>query len=68
MNKSKLSYLPFNFFYCLTSLIFYGVMLEILLNDSKTAWMISAFYYIHIVFDRTDKDYLEARIKELENK
>ena len=67
MNKEKLKHLPFNFFFCLTSWLV-PFLLITTLTDFNT-WLaagISFYIYLMDVIQASTNDYLEEKIKKLE--
>ena len=68
MNKEKLKHLPFNFFFCLTSW-FVPFLLITTWTDVNTslATVISFYIYLMDVAQASTNDYLEEKIKKLED-
>ena len=69
MNKKKLSYLPFNILFCAGNFVGPYLMLSTF-SPLGLFWsmVISAYLYLNEVFRYSDRDYLEDRIKALEEK
>lgn len=68
MNKEKRKHLPFNFFWCWTSwFVPFAICASLVKLDIWISILISTYVYLTDVFNTTDKDYLEERIKELED-
>lgn len=68
MKKEKLKYLPFNFFICLSS--WFAPFLLITTFTSLNIWFavgISFYIYLTDVTQSSKYDYLEDRIKKLED-
>lgn len=70
MNKKKLSYVPFNLIFKISNwfLPFFLIPMFVPTIDNKLLIIISTFIYIHSVFQASEFDFLEDRIKSLENK
>jgi hypothetical protein len=69
MNKEKLKHLPFNLFFCLTSWVI-PFLLITTWTDINT-WLaagISFYIYLMDVGQVSTNDYLEEKIKKLEDK
>jgi hypothetical protein len=69
MNKNKLKYVPFNFFWCLSSFVFpFFILTEILSIGIVESSMVSFYIYLLDIRHQSDMDYLSERIKNLEIK
>ena len=68
INKEKLKLLPFNFFFCLTSW-FVPFLLITTWTDVNTWLAVGISFYIYLmdVGQATTNDYLEEKIKKLED-
>lgn len=68
MNKEKLKHLPFNLLFCLPSWIGTFMLITIFTEvDFWIATMISFYFYLLDVTQSSENDYLEERIKKLED-
>jgi len=68
MNKSKLKYVPFNMFWCVTSFIFpLFILMEILNFGLLESSMVALYVYLLDVRNQSELDYLSERVKELED-
>lgn len=68
MDKSKLKYIPFNFFWCLFSFIFpFFILTEILEFGNFESSIVSFYIYLLDIRHQSDMDYLSERIKGLES-
>lgn len=68
MNKEKLKHLPFNFFFCLSS--WFVPFLLITTWTTVSVWLaagISFYIYLMDVRQSSENDYLEEKIKKLED-
>lgn len=68
MNKEKLKYLPFNFFFCLSSWVV--PFLFITTWTTVNIWLaaaISFYIYLMDVKQSSENEYLEEKIKKLED-
>ena len=68
MNKEKLKHLPFNFFFCLSS--WFVPFLLITTWTTVNVWSaagISFYIYLMDVRQSSENDYLEEKIKKLED-
>jgi hypothetical protein len=67
--KEKLKYIPMNLFINIGSLLFAFVILHLLCEfNHLTSAIIASIYYIEIVLSQSKYDYLEDKIKKLEQK
>jgi len=68
MNKEKLKYLVFNLFFCVTSwFIPFLLITEFISIDTWMAAVISFYIYLNDVMQSTKNDYMEEKIKKLED-
>jgi hypothetical protein len=68
MNKEKLKHLPINFFFCISSwLIPFSVIINLTSIDVWLAVGISFYIYLNDVKQSSENDYLEEKIKKLED-
>ncbi len=68
MNKEKLKHLPFNFFFCLSS--WFTPFLLITTCTEINTWLaagISFYIYLMDIRQSSENDYLEEKIKKLED-
>lgn len=69
MNKQKLKYVPFNFFWCISSFFIpFFILMEVADFRIFESSIISIYVYLLDVMKQTDMDYLNERIKNLEEK
>jgi hypothetical protein len=70
MNRKKISYIPLNLFTNITSwfLPFFLIPIFIPTVDDSLLIIISTYIYIDKVFQASEIDFLEDRIKSLEDK
>jgi len=68
IRRDKLKFLYFNLLYCLTHLLVYFLIIKGIFEfDTLTSLGISFYLYSMEVIRQSDNDYLEDRIKKLEN-
>ena len=68
MNKDKLKYVPFNFFWCISSfLVPFVLASQILTFDTLDSTLVALYVYLIDVRNQTDMDYLSEKIESLEN-
>jgi len=70
MKRKKISYVPFNLLSNISSFLMPLLWLPILTPtlDSKLVYIISIYIYMSRVFQASEIDFLEDRIKSLEEK
>jgi hypothetical protein len=69
INKEKLKFLPFNLILCLTDWILpFLILTQLTSLDIYLSILISTYIYLNNVVQTCNNDYLEARIKKLEDK
>lgn len=69
LNKGKLKFLPFNLLHSLSVFaLTYFIMVILLSIPTWSAFIIALYVYFLNVIDSSNSDYLEARIKKLEDK
>jgi hypothetical protein len=70
MNKKKISYIPFNLLTNIASWFVPFLLIPMFIPtlDNKIVIIISTYIYISKVFQQSEIDFLEDRIKSLEQK
>lgn len=63
----KLHYVPFNMFFCISSFLLPMVVLSFIPIDLWESVAISLYIYLKDVQYESQNDYLEAKIKKLED-
>jgi hypothetical protein len=68
MNKQKLKYVPFNFFWCISSFFIpFFILVDMLNFDLLESSLAALYVYLSDVKNQSDIDYLTERIKKIEN-